>query len=116
MARSKLFSKLSEHAMQHSLSITPMITLNESSLSGLIRTSVTNSWIVYQIEGAVVVKKVTYQHPFYVNGLMKQKGCRKRSGPFLARVLIRQATNALHWITVWLHETTCTDESDVLHL
>ena len=34
-----------------------MITLNESLLSGLMRTSVTNNWIVYQIEGAVVVKK-----------------------------------------------------------
>ena len=44
--------------MQRSSSITPMITLNELSLSGLMRTSMTNSWIVYQIEGTVVVKKV----------------------------------------------------------
>ena len=56
MAGSKLFSKLSEHTMQHSSSITPMIALNESSLSGLLCTSVTNNWIVYWIEGAVVVK------------------------------------------------------------
>ena len=42
-----------------------MIELNESSLSGLVRTSVTNNWIVYRIWGAVVVKKAswTYQHP-----------------------------------------------------
>ena len=59
MAGSKSFSKLSEHTMQHSSSITPMITLNESLLSGLMCTSVTNNWIVYQIEGAVVVKKAT---------------------------------------------------------
>ena len=45
--------------MQRSSAITPMITLNESSLSGLMRTSVTNNWIVYQIEGIVVVKKAT---------------------------------------------------------
>ena len=49
----------SEHIIQCFHYITPMITLNESSLSGLVRTSVTNNWIVYQIEGAVVVKKVT---------------------------------------------------------
>ena len=49
----------SDHIMQHFHYITPMITLNESSLSGLVHTSVTNNWIVYQIEGAVVVKKAT---------------------------------------------------------
>ena len=51
--------------MQRFHYITPMITLNELSLSGLVCTSVTNNWIVYQIEGAVVVKKATrtYQHP-----------------------------------------------------
>ena len=49
----------SEHIMQHFHYITPMITLNESSLTGLVCTSVTNNWIVYQIEGAVVVKKAT---------------------------------------------------------
>ena len=34
-------------------------------LTDLTRTSVTNNWIVYRIEGAVVVKKAmwTYQHP-----------------------------------------------------
>ena len=57
MAGSKSFSKLSEHTMQRSSSITPMITLNELSLSGLMCTRVTNNWIVYPIEGAVVVKK-----------------------------------------------------------
>ena len=35
------------------------ITLNELSLSGLVRTSVNNNWIVDQIKEAVVVKKVT---------------------------------------------------------
>ena len=59
MARSKSFSKLSEHTIQCSLYITPIITLNESSLSSLMHTSVTNNWIVYRIEGAVVVKKAT---------------------------------------------------------
>ena len=49
----------SDHIMQHFYYITPMITLNESSLFGLVCTSVTNNWIVYQIEGAVVVKKAT---------------------------------------------------------
>ena len=49
----------SEHIMQHFHYITPMITLNESSLSGLVPTSVTNNWIVYRIEGAIVVKKAT---------------------------------------------------------
>ena len=49
----------SEHIMHHFHCITPMITLNELSLSGLVGTSVTNSWIVYRIEGAVVVKKAT---------------------------------------------------------
>ena len=53
------FSKLSEHTMQRSSSITPVITLNESSLPGLVRSTVTNNWIVYRIEGAVVVKKAT---------------------------------------------------------
>ena len=47
----------SEHVMQRFHYITPMITLNEASLSGLVCTSVTNNWIVYQIEGTVVVKK-----------------------------------------------------------
>ena len=59
MAGSNLFSKLSEHIMQRFHYITPMITLSESSLSGLIRTSVTNNYIVYRIEGTVVVKKAT---------------------------------------------------------
>ena len=59
MDKSKSFSKLTEHTMQGSSSITPMIILNESSLSGLVGTSVINNWIVYRIEGAVVVKKVT---------------------------------------------------------
>ena len=45
--------------MQHLHYITSMIMLNESSLSGLVRTSVTNNWIVYQIVGAVMVKKTT---------------------------------------------------------
>ena len=49
----------SDHIMQHFHYITPMITLNELSLFGLVCTSVTNNWIVYQIEGAVVVKKAT---------------------------------------------------------
>ena len=49
----------SEHIMQHFHYITPMITLNELSLSGLVCTSVANNWIVYRIEGAVVVKKAT---------------------------------------------------------
>ena len=49
----------SEHIMQCFHYITPMITLNESSLFGLAHTSVTNNWIVYRIEGAVVVKKAT---------------------------------------------------------
>ena len=49
----------SEHIMQHFHYITPMITLNELSLSGLVCTSVTNNWIVYQIEVVVVVKKAT---------------------------------------------------------
>ena len=49
----------SEHIIQRFHYITPIITLNESSLSGLNRTSVTKKWIVYRIEGAVVVKKVT---------------------------------------------------------
>ena len=55
----------SEHIMQRFHYITPMITLNKSSLSGLVCTSVTNNWIVYRIEEAVVVKKATrtYQHP-----------------------------------------------------
>ena len=57
MARSKLFSKPSEYTMQHSSSITSMITLNESSDSGLVHTSVTNNWIVYRIECVAVVKK-----------------------------------------------------------
>ena len=57
MAGSKLFLKLFEHIMQCFHYITPMITLNESSFSGLVCTSVTNNWIVYQIEGAVMVKK-----------------------------------------------------------
>ena len=48
-----------EHIMQHFHYITPMITLNESSLFGLVCISVTNNWIVYQTEGAVVVKKAT---------------------------------------------------------
>ena len=48
--------------MQRSSSITPTITLNESSLSGLMCTSVTNNWIAYQIEGAVMVKKATWTH------------------------------------------------------
>ena len=45
--------------MQRFHYITPTITLNELSLSGLERTNVTNSWIVYRIEGIVVVKKAT---------------------------------------------------------
>ena len=49
----------SDHIMQHFHYITPMITLNESSLFDLVCTSVINNWIVYQIEGAVVVKKAT---------------------------------------------------------
>ena len=49
----------SEHIIQCFHYVTPMITLNESSLSGLVCTSVTNNWIVYRIEGAVVVKKNT---------------------------------------------------------
>ena len=49
----------SDHTMQHFYYITPVITLNELSLFGLVCTSVTNNWIVYQIEGAVVVKKAT---------------------------------------------------------
>ena len=49
----------SEHIMQHFHYITPMITLNELSLFGLVCTSVTNNWIVYQTEGAVVVKEAT---------------------------------------------------------
>ena len=48
-----------DHIMQHFHYITPMITLNESSLFGLVCTSVTNNRIVYQIKGAVVVKKAT---------------------------------------------------------
>ena len=42
-----------------------MITLNESSFSGLLHTSVTNNRIVYHIEYVVVVKKATwtYQQP-----------------------------------------------------
>ena len=57
MAGSESFSKLSKNTVQRSTSITPMITLNKSSLSGLVCTSVTNNWIVYRIEGAVVVRK-----------------------------------------------------------
>ena len=49
--------KISEHIMQCFHYIAPMITLNKSSLSGLVCNSVTNNWIVYQIEGTVVVKK-----------------------------------------------------------
>ena len=52
--------------MQRFYYITPMITLNESSLSGLVRTSVTNNWIVYQIEGAVVVKKATWTYQYHM--------------------------------------------------
>ena len=41
-----------------------MITLSELSLSGLMHTNVTKNWIVYQVEGVVLVKKSTwtYQH------------------------------------------------------
>ena len=42
--------------------ITPMITLNELLLSGLVRTSVTNNWIVYWIEGTVVIKKAMWTY------------------------------------------------------
>ena len=59
MAIFKLFSKLSEHTIQRLSAITLMITLSELSLSGLTRASVTNNGIVYQIEGAIVVKKAT---------------------------------------------------------
>ena len=45
--------------MQRFYYVTPMITFNESSLCGLVRTGVTNNWKVCQIEGAVVVKKAT---------------------------------------------------------
>ena len=59
--KSKSFSKLSEHTMQHSSSITPILTFSELQLSA----GVTNNWVVYWIEGTAVVKKVTwtYQHP-----------------------------------------------------
>ena len=53
----KLFSKLSEHIIQRSSSSTLMITLSELSLSGLMHAGVTDNWIVYRIEGTVVVKK-----------------------------------------------------------
>ena len=59
MAGSKWFSKLFEHIKQRFQYISSMITLNESSLSGLVRTNVTNNWIVFRIEGAVMVKKAT---------------------------------------------------------
>ena len=50
-----------EHIMQrfHITLHLAMIALNESSIFGLVCTSVTNDWIVYQIVGAVVVKKAT---------------------------------------------------------
>ena len=70
MAGSKLFSKLSKHTMQLSSSITPMITLNESSLSGLVRTSVTNNWIVYRIEGAVESHMILLT-PHDMDGLLR---------------------------------------------
>ena len=47
----------SEHIMQHFHYITPMITLNESSLFGLVCTSVTNNWIVYRIKGLLWLRK-----------------------------------------------------------
>ena len=61
--------------MQRFHYITPMITLNESSLSGLVHTSVTNNLIVYWIEGAVVVKKATwiYQHPMMWMSYLNKK-------------------------------------------
>ena len=47
----------SEHIMQRFHYITLMITLNESSLFGLVCTSVTNNWIVYRIKGLVWFRK-----------------------------------------------------------
>ena len=66
-----------------------MIILNESSLSGLVHTSVTNNWIVYRIEWAVVVKKATLNlsKPHDVDGLLKQKLYWKCTRLFLRRRL-----------------------------
>ena len=44
----------------------------------LTSTSVTNNWIVNRIEGAIVIKKATYNvnlsTPHDMDGLLKQKG------------------------------------------
>ena len=61
-----------------------MITLNESSLSGLVHISVTNNWIMYRIEGTAVIKKATrtFQHPTMWMGCQNKKGIGSFPDPF----------------------------------
>ena len=95
----------SEHIMQHFHYITPMITLNELSLFGLVCTSVTNNWIAYRIKRLLWLRKPhepTVSTPHDVDGLLKQKRVLGVYQTLSARALILQVISAPRRIVVWL--------------
>ena len=82
--------------MQRFHYITPMITLNESSLFGLVCTSVTNNWIVYRIKGLLWLRKP--HEPINIprcGWAAKTKRVLGVYQTFSARVLILQVISAL---------------------